>query len=293
MSKCTDVIRKLTEVHRKWLQETAPLLLEEAAESLAQDLEEGELASLRGSQVSLSHFATYYGIKGVVGLVDGQHDAWDNVYLSCSFHLHRLRLWFALWTRLSDEISLTFTIGQVACSLCFCLANGLPEWTRLFADILAQAEWNDRLVERRYWQGRKFEPFALHLSQACASDVAIAPLEGSALGIYSDVLNNWNSPGRLSQTLETVCEYHCQNMEDIWRKDNWDPEFDHPPFDLIPWEVLAIRQIRHQVGLPTPQPTHPLLAHLNGFAPRSEVPTDDRIVAVERLRESLGMTVKA
>jgi hypothetical protein len=95
-----------------------------------------------------------------------------------------------------------------------------------------------------------------------------------------------------AQAIEAVCDYHCENMEDKGGDDDWDPEFDLPPFDLIPWEILAIRQVRSRLGLATPEPKHPLLEYVSSFVAQNELPADDRISAVEDLREKLGMTVK-
>jgi hypothetical protein len=52
------------------------------------------------------------------------------------------------------------------------------------------------------------------------------------------------------------CDYHCENMDDTGGE--WDPEFDHAPFDLIPWEILAVQQVRQRTGLSMPKFTHAL-----------------------------------
>jgi hypothetical protein len=62
--------------------------------------------------------------------------------------------------------------------------------------------------------------------------------------------------------MEAMCDYHCENMEDTGNNDDWDPEFDHAPFDLIPWEILAIYQVRNRLGLTAPEVKHPLLITL-------------------------------
>ncbi len=285
-------IDRLVKLHREWLRDSGTEILEHTTQRIENNLSEASLPALRTMKSSLRSFALYYGTKGVIGLVDGAPDAWDDVYLSGTCHLHGLRLRFALWTRLGDESGFTLTINEVACALCLSLANGLPEWTRLFADMLNQAEWNDQMVKRLYWQERKFEPFALRLSQIAASNGEIVPAASDSMGVYSDLLAHWNSPDALAAAIEEICDYHCENMEDTGSNDDWDPEFDHPPFDLIPWEILAIQQVRQRQGLATPEVKHPLLAHVATFVPRNELPVDERIRAVERLRESLSMTIK-
>lgn len=146
------------------------------------------------------------------------------------------------------------------------------------------------MVPRIYWDQRKFEPFALRLAQIDASNGAIMPMASDSWGVYFDVLANWNSTEPLARSLEAACDYHCKNMED--NRNDWEPEFDDSPFDLIPWEILAVYQVRNRLALVTPEIKHPLLAHVSSFVPRNELPIDERITAVEQLRESLGMTVK-
>ncbi len=283
-------IDRIVKLHREWLQDSAPGLLDRTDRRLTENLTEASLPALRSTDSLLSRFATYFGTKGVVELIDERAGAWDAAYLSCMFHLHQLRLGFALWSRLADEPGISLT--KVACALCFSLANGLSEWTRLFADIISQAEWNDQMVKRPYWQERKFEPFALRLAQIAASNGEIAPAPSDSLGVYSDLIAHWNSPDALAAAMEQICDYHCEHMDDTGSNGDWDPEFAHPPFDLIPWEILAIQQVRQRQGLATPEVKHPLLAHVATFVPRNELPVDDRIRAVERLRESLSMTIK-
>jgi hypothetical protein len=164
----------------------------------------------------------------------------------------------------------------------------LVEWADLFANVLKQAEWNHQMVPEEYWNERVFEPFVLRLFALYAGspgDYRQIPDR------YAAVLAGWGSPKELSEALSATCDYHCDNMNDS-RNEDWDPEFAEPPFDLIPWEVLAIREVRTRLGLPTPLPAHPLLATAEAFAPRGQLPADERLNAVERLRIALGMTVR-
>ena len=288
MSNSERQIKKLVKEHQKWLQETAPGLLERAVRRLNDNLSEASLPSPPFYRLIVKPIRPMLRDKRSGQLVAQESNAWDDIYLGAAFHLHQLRLKFALWTRLADEPNPT--LPKVACALCFALANGMTQWARLLSDILGQAEWNDQMVPRVYWDERKFEPFALRLAQIDVSNGANMPKTSDSWGVYSDLLANWNSPELFAQALEAACDYHCKNMED--KSNDWEPEFDDSPFDLIPWEILAIYQVRNRLGLATPDIKHPLLAHVANFVPRNELPVDQRIIAVEQLRESLSMTVK-
>lgn len=285
-AKCID---RLAKEHRKWLAKTAPRVFNWAEQSLAADLDESSLASLRSMKSSLGSFGIFYGTRGGIALLDGNATALDDIYLGASFHLHELLLKYALWIRFPEETGFTLAISKVACALCFSVTNGLYDWSRLFAKMLGEAEWNGQMVDRSFWQERKFEPFALALWRIDCNRGLVGTAGADSLGIYSGIIDSWDSPDLLCRALELACDYHCENME--IRNDDWEAEFRDPPFDLIPWELLAIRQIRQRLGLSTPFPPHPLLEPLGNFASRSELPLDERINSVERLRRELALTV--
>ena len=285
-------IKRVINSHRKWLLDSGTEILEDANESLKEDLSERSLPALRCTTISLQTFALYYGTKGVIGLAEGAPDAWDNVFLSAAFRLNSLRLNFALWTRLGDQPGFGPEISNAANAFCFALANNLPEWRPLFAEMINEVDRNPDFVGERYWKGCNFEPFSLQLSQINARtemDLSSIPSEW---GMYADILTHWHSPELLAQAMVAACDYHCQNMTGMGGRKGRYPEFRNPPFDLIPWEILAIQQVRKRLGLPTPELDHPLLKLSADFVPRNELPYDDRIREVEWLRESLHMTVK-
>src|SRR5437868_650614 len=97
--------RKINQVikwRRTWLLETAPELMNYTARVFNDNMAEASLPALRYTDSLLSRLGRYYGTKGGIELVDQEPGAWDSIYLSCAFHLHQVRLGFALWSRLAD-----------------------------------------------------------------------------------------------------------------------------------------------------------------------------------------------
>lgn len=291
MPKPAKQIARLIRNHRQWLRDVSEDVFDQAVLSLERNLANADLPSLRVAASLLGDFGFYYGIRGAVGLNDGQAEAWDEINLSGSYHLHGLRLRFVLWSHLGDEPRFNLRINSVACALCFSLANQLSYWAELFADMLSQAEWNTQMVNAPNWQQRLFEPFTLQLARINESKSPESPGSHRTSGVYADILAAWHSPVLLSDALSAACDYHCENMEDDGG--DWVAEFCDSPFDLIPWEVLAIQAVRRRLGHSTPIPVHPLLSRVSSFVPLSgELPTDARILAVEQLRHSLGMDIR-
>jgi hypothetical protein len=111
------------------------------------------------------------------------------------------------------------------------------------------------MVTPAYWQERRFEPFVIRLNQileGCTPDLG----NGDNFGVHGDILSHWDNEGLLADAFVRICDYHCENMDDFGGE--WDPEFDHAPFDVIPWEILAIQQVRKRHGLSMPTFGHSL-----------------------------------
>jgi hypothetical protein len=76
----------------------------------------------------------------------------------------------------------------------------------------------------------------------------------AGLGVYQQVLDAWHDEGRLAQALGQACDYHIRQAR---RQDA--TEFEYFPHTVFPSEVLAVRRVRQDLGLSTPDVNHPLL----------------------------------
>jgi hypothetical protein len=257
VAKAKRKIDRIIEFHREWLSSTAQDVYNRAIGWLNADLAEGSLCSLNGIVSSLDHLATYYGIKGEIALLDGHADGSASVHLSAHCHLWSLRLKAAAFHRVADTPNLTQYAGRAACSLCYSIACDLNAWGKAQNALLSEMTLGSEMVNKEYWEQRCFEPFVLRLSQTMENGGRLVPADGENYDVYTRIFAGWNDSASLAEALVEACEYHCQNMEDTG---DWDPEFDHPLFDLIPWEVLAITRIREVNGLAVPAIDHPLVS---------------------------------
>lgn len=249
-------VDRLTKLHRRWLRETAQDVYSQSCEWLNADLADGSMYCLRNISSSLQSLATFHGIHGVISLIDENPSGWQQVHHSCLLHLWVLKIESALFQRLADSSSLTLFVPRVACTLCYSIACGIGDWRQTQANLLSMMASDTNMVTADYWQERRFEPFMIRLNQILEGDTPALRSDDS-FGVYTDILSHWNNEGSLAEALIRACDYHCENMDDTG---DWDPEFDHAPFDLIPWEILAIQQVRQHNGLSMPRLTHALAA---------------------------------
>jgi hypothetical protein len=254
--KSQRLIERLVKLHRRWIQDTGEDVRHYAASSINRGLSDGSIHSLRNISSNLGGMATYWGVHGVVSLTDGNPSGWQQVHHSCLLHLWVLKIESALFQRLADSSSLTLFVPRVACTLCYSIACGLRDWRQKQANLLSMMASDTNMATADYWQERRFEPFMIRLNQILEGDTP-ALRSGDSFGVYTDILSHWNNEGSLAEALIRACDYHCENMDDTG---DWDPEFDHAPFDLIPWEILAIQQVRQHNGLSMPRFTHALAA---------------------------------
>jgi hypothetical protein len=272
---------------REWLAERPPII-EQELEFLNEDLSEGTLQGLKVATVTLGVLATYYGSKGVIGVVDGDRAAWDDIHRSLAYHFWCLKIQSMVFfkTAFLRPIHPVSGIGNeisiAGCLYCYYLASGSEERQHYTIDVLKGIATIPGAVPPKFWAERIFEPFVLRLHQKQESiDLPDALLQRD-LGPYGKILDYWDTPERLADAIRDVCDYHCSNMEDTG--DDWDPEFDQPPFDLLPCEILGIYAMRQKMELETPKVDHPLLEFpLANLEPDLRLGKDEVLSRVENV----------
>lgn len=207
--------------------------------------------------------SSYHGILGLAAILRGDAGGWKEVHRSVTY-----QRWTVTMCRVPYEKPVTFANyggnkflrknERYAASLaCYGVACGLDdirdEGLRTLTGIPG---WPDS-VDPKHWNIRIFEPFVVVLLKRMRGEAVPEEFAMRNLGVYSQVLDAWDDFPRLEKALGSICDYHCQQMDgDIFK---WYPEFERPPFKLVPIEILAIRRIREQLGLPMPEIQHPLL----------------------------------
>lgn len=250
-------IDKIIEYHRRWLEKNGTRILERSGQYLLEDIEDGTPQAFQQIPDSLDGLATYFGIRGTVDVVDGQENGWQNISNAIGFRGWGLKLRAESFFRDLGvrTVNMTNYVSRAACLVCVS-----EKWSGLAESILRRVDDKADAVDQGYWKLRHFEPFVLQCCKLRDGEC----IKGRLDSPYVDVMNRWNDDVLLTAALEAVCEYHCQNMDDVGS--DWDPEFKHSPFDLLPCEVMLVKRVRDKLGLSMPKVSHRLMSVLDGSA---------------------------
>ncbi len=281
----SKLIRRTIRETREWLTERPPIL-EQQFGFLDEDLGEGTLQGLDAATVTLGVLATYYGRKGAIRAIDGDKTGWEDIHRGVAYHFWSLKIRAQVFFKtaflraVQPVLSLQDQTSIAGCLSCYYLTSHNEARLHYAIDVLKGIATTPGAVNERYWEQRIFEPFVLRLYQKLESIDLPDAVQQRDLGPYTRVLEHWDTSNHLADAIYGVCDYHCSNMDDAGH--DWDPEFDQPPFDLVPCEILAIYAMRQKMGLTTPRVEHPLLASpLANLEPDHTSGTDEVLLRVE------------
>jgi hypothetical protein len=249
----TETLKRVYTIHKKWIADIGDRVSARALRNLAADLESAGVSEVALIADSLQKLGYYYGVHASVGVFE--EDASADLFLDKSIAYW---MWSIRMRRLGMEKSayrhnVTNYLDIAANCLCYSMANGLSAWSEQLAGFLVGATSNADNLLKEYWDQRSFEPFVLAVHQGTWKK----ELKNVKFGPYGDVLTAWNDLAQFDEVILDLCDYHSNAIEDNERIR--DPEFDHPPFDFVPWELLMLLRLRNDLsGSRVFQ--HPLLA---------------------------------
>jgi hypothetical protein len=276
MSQTKSQLNTLVKHHRKWLKDNSERIYQRELKYLEQDLALGSLQALQNVADSLARLATIFGIKGVVGILDGKAQGRESVGLSLSYHYWCLKLRVESFFETSHrQPNPTNYTSRMASILCYAIASETTAWEQYASKRLLAISTDAEALDEGCWSRRSFEPFTLALEDFKQKKIWPTEAKSNDLGAYAGLVRNWNGD-RFGDSLVAVCDYHCRNMEDVG--DESIAEFKYPPFDIMPIEILAIMKVRATVGLEIPEINHPLLNTPLGKLEQIPVPSEDDVL---------------
>lgn len=251
---------------REWVAAKADFFAEDAAE-LKDRLSESSFDALLWASMALSGLGNYYGARGELRVVDGQASGWDDVGRALNYAYWSARIGFHI-TANTQFLRSGGPRGLSADDL-------TPISNLLCAALVAQSETVHKTLDDAVWllaqdqpenysvfvAPRSFEPFVFWLAKSM-KDGTLENVGADVPGVYGGIVAAWDDAPRLAEALREACDYHCTHMSYSKKKAkaSWDLEFDGAPFDLIPFDIMAVRAVRKRLGLPTPSIEHPLLS---------------------------------
>jgi hypothetical protein len=236
----------------------------ELIESIEKHLASPTLDSLLKAALNLDGLGLVEGVKGVVGVWQGEVEGWPVLQTSFAYLSWNVRIYTGLFQHGRLQRGFNFASPQNMAARC--LAHAVATKEDVFAD------WCGRMMLDNFTSGeglydrwfRPFEPFMVHLfarwKKLPAPHCALpCPL----LGVYQELLDAWGDGEGFAAAVVKACEYHAEHSIDGRIAH---AEFVRDPHNVFPAEILAVKRVRDEEGLPWPTVDHPLLntplAHL-------------------------------
>jgi hypothetical protein len=263
--KCERILQRQKRSNRDWLlREGAEAIREEDLKYIESNLQYNDPAVRSNIADCLDRLGIWYATAGQVALIDGSPEGWTEIHRSWLYRCRSLQLQISgfqkgrVLGRFRPIQSLALEANPSALCLAYALVVDSEFEVRFFGDTLRVMLMDNDIVRADYWHSYPLVPFLVHLL-AFAKRQQLEDLKSWAdlLGPFQSIVEAWNEPLLLSKAIHEVCEFHCQRIED--ESDEFFAEFRSPPFDLVAAEVQAIYAVRRNLGLETPQVTHPLL----------------------------------
>ncbi|MBM3997136.1 MAG: hypothetical protein FJ303_23745 [Planctomycetes bacterium] len=222
---------------------------------------------LRISRVFLKMqlLSSWHGMHAIYDLLNDNPAGWRHLHASFLY-----RVWHARINGGYQDAGYSkavFDIWEMGLGFAHSIAvreDGFMDWQgQEFLNSLA-----GKNNKYRGWEERCFEVFSVAL-YAMFRNKAMNFAEGLAvpLGVYQEVFDSWHDPIGLGRALVNVCEHHwveTNDLEDLGHVG----AFSWAPYSIFPVEMLAIRRIREEAGLPMPDIEHPLMKTLFAAPPR-------------------------
>ncbi len=275
-------ISKQIAYEEKWVNRNIPDMINQSYPKLFAKLKIGDRDNLAMSQTQLMLLSTSFGSQGLVSVLNDDDTGWLDIYKSIQYQMAELRI--GLLIVFQRKGYFTYDPINLSNLLCAAIVYDLSEEEDFFATNYQRMLITPGAIFRPeyFWNKRQFEPFVYKLYATFGTDRLNPLLVKDDFGLYSEVFTNWQHPEKLAETLSLLCDYHCKNMFD--NGGLWKPEFAFPPFELVPFEILAIYKLRDRLGLPTPSIKHPLMeTGLAKFYPETFDLSDDVILPQVRL----------
>lgn len=285
MKKSKFNLRKVKKSLAAWLTDPfqKQLIYDESIEDL-----NGYLVTLRPAVgLALERIAYWEGMNAAFLLISNNEQGWGHAQRCYRYLCWSRRSYLAYLDRKHFK---SLDINEFA----LLLAHAIAIRDDSFADYLGRrltASYIAGDEQFTEWEFMPFEPFMVTLYARWRNvDLSAAKTKMRDLDVYQTLLDRWHELDAFKNALEEACEYHVLHSDDTHVEVG---EFHTALYMEFPVELLAIKRIREDEGLPMPEIEHPLmqtmLARLPDRMPAVEDELLDKVIA--KLQAELGIRV--
>jgi hypothetical protein len=247
-------LKKETRRLKKWIEQ------KEYFDSTVQRVEQYLKDTLRTA--GLLGLSSWYGHLGNLSVLEGNAIGWE--YLKRSFDYDAIGIRILAAKQDMGKFR-HFISEEIAIWLSFAVAFRLDSFAIWLGDrIIESIESKADKVKLGPPDSPYYFAFVQFYSLWQKKSFNIKDHSNESLGIYQELLDGWQDEKHYLKACSKACDYHVKRMHD----DGGYSEFLGAPQDLLPVEMLMIRRIREDHGLPNPEIDHPLMQTPLGKAPK-------------------------
>ena len=214
------------------------------------------------------------GALGAIAVLKGDVDGWQHLQTGLAYDNWRSRITVSFQESQDFQIEAVFYNATAVllahaiatrednCAVWFGerMMNGFVHGTGIFSSGNATPFGMFMVKLFALWKGREGELRGKNFGD---------------LGPFQTVFTAWKRTEALSRALEEVCDFHCDHAR--YRADG-NMIFLWEPYRVLPVEILAVRRIRADLGLPTPEVQHPLMQTPLAEVPETIPPVKDALL---------------
>jgi hypothetical protein len=241
---------------KKWLE--AKWFFESTVKRLEEELAY-ELSP--GLTVGIDKLSSWFGNLGNYEVLQSDSAGWRNIRRSIEYGSLGIRI-----NSVFQDLATRGTrqAGDSAISLSSALAFRQDRYATWLGDrILDSLKAN----ERKYEFGPPADynrAFLQFYALFRRRKFDVKDYTSESLGVYQAVLDGWQNEKAYLKACLQACDYHVERMHE----EEGFSEFLGAPENLLPVEILMIRRIRDDLGLPNPEIDHPLMQTPLGHPPK-------------------------
>ncbi|MCD0244472.1 hypothetical protein [Xanthomonas melonis] len=246
---------------RSWLVESAPVV-EFDRECIFNDLRSPNLVSFINVSDSIGRLGGYDGVAGAVALSEGGREWGAAVSRALAYRFLEVSLKVAiskkpkLSTGHSSGRSLTNVYDLMGCLSAAALATESWKVLHDLIDFIDFSRASPSMVDEGVLNTAFSLNFIEFLFLILKKEKLISEYEFHSLGEYNAVFEAWYDPIKLSSAVGLICDYHLDNILDRRKRGG---QFRFKPFDILPFEIVALVKVRSLLGMETVLPEHDLI----------------------------------